>query len=601
MINSSTSEKMYLPDWLIDATKTSSGIEIPYFLTQLNTMWPDLEDRLGINVKSEEGVLNGIAFWENPLRNSSPDIYWPTDNRFPSVCYEDDPKIISDTVLPITKGMMAAKRIRSDLDHFDLSSFKGRLEFIYWRLTLGFKEYRYMRLRPQEIEYLGTPLIRFGEKLKHLPKAAELLPIFFMGDEEISQALESRDVETFEECWKGKRNEIQSIIESAKSYSGEKRLSISASKVESGGVNIIGLPSGQFGIGEDARTATRALLKIGIVPAVCEPPIAIGIAKVEKEWLHDLIVEEPKYKINIITIPAADTLRLFFLQWSNVLQKRYNICAWQWELPKWPDRWERLLNIPDEIWAQSHYVEEMFKKVTKKPVTYMPLAVDKPIFKPKSREYFDIEDNVYTFLSVFDCNSWFKRKNPMCAVKAFQKAFPKNQRGIRLVVKMMNSRPDLEEYRELMRTAALDLRIVVIDEYLTRSDMLALINCADVFVSLHRSEGFGRVIAECMLMGKPVISTNYSGSVDFAFEGTAYVVNGPLIPVQKGDYSVYEGQHWMDPDVEMAAQAMKRCVEDPKETTRIAKCGQAYIEKNHSIEAISERYRQRLAQLGVVD
>ena len=166
---------------------------------------------------------------------------------------------------------------------------------------------------------------------------------------------------------------------------------------------------------------------------------------------------------------------------------------------------------------------------------------------------------------------------------------------------MMNSRPDLQEYRELMRTAALDLRIVVIDEYLTRSDMLALINCADVFVSLHRSEGFGRVIAECMLMGKPVISTNYSGSVDFAFEGTAYVVNGPLIPVQKGDYSVYEGQHWMDPDVDMAAQAMRRCVENPNETTRIAQRGQAYIEKNHSIRAISERYRERLTQLGVVD
>ena len=592
---------MYLPAWLFDATKTSSGIEIPYFLTQLNTMWPDLEDRLGINVKSEEGVLNSIAFWENPLRNSSPDIYWPIDNMFPTVCYEDDPQTAKDTVLPITKGMIAAKRIRTDLNHFDLSSFKGRLEFIYWRLTLGCKEYRYMRLRKEEIKYLYAPLERFGEKLKHLPKAAEILPIFFMNDEKIIQALGLGNVETFEQCWKDKGNEIQSIIESAKSYSDQKKLTTSEGKAESGGVNIIGLPSGQFGIGEDARTATRALLKVGIVPAVCEPPIAIGIAKVEKEWLNHLIVEEPKYKVNIITIPAADSLRLYFLQWSAVLHKRYNICAWQWELPKWPHRWGRLLNIPDEIWAQSHYVEEMFKKVTEKPVTYMPLAVDKPIFSPKSREYFDIEDNVYTFLSVFDCNSWFKRKNPMCAVKAFQKAFPKNQRDKRLVVKMMNSRPDLQEYRELMRTAAQDLRIVVIDEFLTRSDMLALINCADVFVSLHRSEGFGRVIAECMLMGKPVISTNYSGSVDFAFEGTAYVVNGPLIPVQKGDYSVYEGQHWMDPDVEMAAQAMKRCVENPNETTRMAQRGQAYIEKNHSIEAISERYRERLAQLGVID
>ena len=195
---------MYLPAWLFDATKTSSGIEIPYFLTQLNTMWPDLEDRLGINVKSEEGVLNSIAFWENPLRNSSPDIYWPIDNMFPTVCYEDDPQTVKDTVLPITKGMIAAKRIRNDLNHFDLSSFKGRLEFIYWRLTLGCKEYRYMRLRKEEIKYLYAPLERFGEKLKHLPKAAEILPIFFMHDEEIIQALGLGNVETFEQCWKDK-------------------------------------------------------------------------------------------------------------------------------------------------------------------------------------------------------------------------------------------------------------------------------------------------------------------------------------------------------------------------------------------------------------
>jgi glycosyltransferase involved in cell wall biosynthesis len=203
-------------------------------------------------------------------------------------------------------------------------------------------------------------------------------------------------------------------------------------------------------------------------------------------------------------------------------------------------------------------------------------------------------------LSVFDCNSWFQRKNPMCAIRAFQQAFPKGRKDVQLVIKMMNSRADLPEYRELMRTAAQDLRIVVIDQFLSRNDMLALLDCADVFVSLHRSEGFGRVVAECMLMGKPVISTNYSGSVDFAFDGTAYVVDGPLVPLKKGDYSEYEGQHWMDPDVGLAAQAMQRCVDDPSGTAAMALRVQAHVQTHHSIEAVAQRYQARLAQLGVV-
>jgi glycosyltransferase involved in cell wall biosynthesis len=229
----------------------------------------------------------------------------------------------------------------------------------------------------------------------------------------------------------------------------------------------------------------------------------------------------------------------------------------------------------------------------------MPLAVEQPEFTPRSREVFEIPEGPYTFLSVFDCNSWFQRKNPLGAIRAFQKAFPPENRDVQLVVKMMNKRDVMPEYIELMRVAALDPRIFVIDEFLSRSDMLALLDCVDVFVSLHRSEGFGRVVAESMLIGKPVISTNYSGSVDFAYEGTAYVVDGPLVDLKKGDYSEYEGQHWMDPDIGHAAQAMRRCVEDQAGTAAMALRGQKIIQQNHSIEAVSKRYAARLLELGV--
>jgi glycosyltransferase involved in cell wall biosynthesis len=588
-----------IPGWLYDEVMTPSGLKLPYFLTLLNTMWPDLDERLGVHVNTEQGVLNTIAFWENPLRHNSPDINWPVLKAFPSVCYEHDLEIVQDTALPITKGMVAAKKVRSDMGQFDLSNFVGRLQFQNWRLTCGWKEYRYLVLSDKDIEILRAPSTKYNGRLRDLPRIAELLPIYYEPECEISARLQAGDVDTYKDCWLKKKKELWSLVKRAStSQVNSSPTPIIGSNLGSG-INIIGLPSGQFGIGEDARTATRILLKSGFRPAVCEPPIALARATVEKEWLDDLLRAAPENNVNLITMPAADTLRLLFLQWAGALHQHYNICAWQWELPNWPERWKQLLRLPDEIWAQSRFVQKMFQSATDKAVIYMPLAVERPVFKPVSKEYFDLNNQAYTFMSVFDCNSWFQRKNPLCAVRSFQKAFPVARKDVQLVIKMMNSRTDLPEYRELMRTAAMDLRIVVIDQFLNRNDLLALLNCADVFVSLHRSEGFGRVIAECMLMGKPVISTNYSGSLDFAFEGNAYVVDGPLVPVRKGDYSEYEGQQWMDPDVGLASQAMQSCIDDQIKTATMARRGQMYVETHHSIAAVAKRYRQRLLTLGV--
>src|SRR3546814_5890465 len=70
--------------------------------------------------------------------------------------------------------------------------------------------------------------------------------------------------------------------------------------------------------------------------------------------------------------------------------------------------------------------------------------------------------------------------------------------------------------------------------------------CALPIFSLHRSEGFGRGLAEAMYLGKPVIATRYSGNLDFMDERTAYLVDHELVPVQTGEYPFAEGQHWAD-------------------------------------------------------
>ena len=50
---------------------------------------------------------------------------------------------------------------------------------------------------------------------------------------------------------------------------------------------------------------------------------------------------------------------------------------------------------------------------------------------------------------------------------------------------------------------------------LAPEDRHALTACADIVLSLHRGEGFGLVMAEAMLLGKPVVATGWSGNTDY--------------------------------------------------------------------------------------
>lgn len=589
--------------WLLDEVATPAGVPLPYFLTQLLTTWPDLEQKLNIGTHSEDAVLNSIAFWEHPQRKAMPSIHWPAHDQFPAFVREAAKDVRQDAALPITNGALAAWRTRPDLQGFDLSTFLGRQQFVHWQLTLGRHEYRFLAITDSDFAWLQAPCQVFGGRLAHLPNLA-LLSVIFHTTPEIVEQLQSGDVAAYDQWWPWKQVELGALLDGLLNKPSKEKAGFfgewPSGTQTPGGVNVVGLPNGQFGVGEDARTASRALLRAGVETHVCPAPIGALTTVFKPEWTDDLVSSTPRSRTNLICLPAADTYQLLLKGWAPVLAGRYNICAWQWELPVWPGKWQQLLNIPDEIWAQSRFVAEMFSRATDKPVTYMPLSVEKPVFVPRGKAFFGIPDSAFTFLSVFDCNSWIKRKNPMAAVRAFAAAFPPGRDDVRLVVKIMNSQDSIPEYRELLERVATDPRIILIDRFLPRNDMLALIDACDVFVSLHRSEGFGRVIAEAMYMGKAVISTNYSGSVDFAFEGTAYVVNGPLVSLERGDYVEFEGQQWMDPDIGAASEAYRQCVDDPARTRQIAEAGLQQIANHHTIAHISKRYRERLGQLGVV-
>lgn len=338
--------------------------------------------------------------------------------------------------------------------------------------------------------------------------------------------------------------------------------SLSSTQPPAHGVNIFGYLRGQFGLGESARTYARALLAAGYSVALNDIDINLPHSLHESS-LDGYIDTEAPYAINLIFVNPDYLLKALESIGQAKLKGRYTIACWFWELEGIPDDWRWAIDAVDEILVASRFVEEAFRRVTDKPILRVPLPISDGVDSGVTRRDFGLLSDEFIFLTTFDFHSSIHRKNPFAAVAAFRRAFPRGRDNVRLLVKSSNGHQHPELLRHLLSIVVDDPRIIVRDQVLERSHMHALQRCADAYISLHRAEGFGLGLAECMAMGKPVIGTGWSGNLDFMTPGNSCLVEYTLVPVEPGEYPQVEGARWADADVDHAAAFMKRLVDDP--------------------------------------
>ena len=125
-------------------------------------------------------------------------------------------------------------------------------------------------------------------------------------------------------------------------------------------------------------------------------------------------------------------------------------------------------------------------------------------------------------------------------------------------------------------------------------DVVALIAASDCVVSLHRSEGFGLVLAEAMLLGKPVIATAYSGNLDFTTPGNSFLVSYKLQNVGPGNPPYPEHCLWADPCLQDAAHQMRTVYENERLREQRAQAGRELIESRFSPAAVGAAMKERL-------
>lgn len=361
-------------------------------------------------------------------------------------------------------------------------------------------------------------------------------------------------------------------------------------------VNILGYIRGQFGLAESARHYARALIDAGVRVRLYDIDLDLPHGW-EDRSLEAWIGEDIPHGISIIFVNPDYLQQALDKIGRERLKGHYIIACWFWELERVPDAWLPAIGQVDEIMVASEFVEQAFRQATDKPVLRISQPLGELLDSGLQRADFGLEEEKFIFLVSFDFNSWIARKNPYSALQAFRIAFPVERDDVRLLIKSSNGFRHPDKFRELLNAAAIDPRIMVRDEVIDGAHVNALQRCVDAYVSLHRSEGFGLGLAECMRLGKPVIATAWSGNMDFMNEQDSCLVNYQLRPVRKNEYPFWHEQSWAEPDVEHASIYMRRLVDDPAYAARIGACAAMQVRDSLSPQRLATELVAHLEHL----
>ena len=324
------------------------------------------------------------------------------------------------------------------------------------------------------------------------------------------------------------------------------------------GITIAGELARASGLGQGARLMATAARNLGLpVWTIDLPPLVDGATEIE---VPPSTLPPPG--VPLVLHVNAPLLPLALLRLpTSITHDRPIIGYWAWEMPEVPPDWRPALTCVDQIWVPSRFTAAALEPLLPGRVKVVPppLSLVPPIPSALGRAAFGLPPDAVVVLVSFNLASSFARKHPFAAIAAFRGAFGDRPDRI-LLLKIGHPEHAPQDFARLVQMAqAPNIRIET--RTMPAGDSHALTAAADIVLSLHRGEGFGLVMAEAMLMGKPVIATGWSGNTDFMDSTNAILIGYRLAPA-RDDRFVYHGL-WAEPDVAEAAALLRALADDP--------------------------------------
>lgn len=358
------------------------------------------------------------------------------------------------------------------------------------------------------------------------------------------------------------------------------------------GVNLAGYLDATLGLGEAARQVRSAVEAAGAL--VAPLPLAHPSAPREAAGSTTTAQGAPHPVTLVCATPdgmAGARAQLPGAAWDD----RQVIGLWWWEVAQVPGRWVRAFDGVDEVWAGSRFVAELLAAVSPVPVVRMPLPVAEPPVADVTRAQLGLPETGFLVGFAFDHASTLGRKNPLGLIEAFARAFPEDDHaGEQLVVKTLGGDRHPDAHAQLLAAAARHPRVHVVDRHLTGPEKNALIAHLDAYVSLHRAEGFGLTLAEAMLLGTPVVATDYGGSRDFVTSFTGWPVDHRPVAIGPGSDPYPATGEWAEPDLDHAAAVLRELRAQPQEVARRAARARQEVLREHAPAAAGAAMVDRL-------
>jgi glycosyltransferase involved in cell wall biosynthesis len=357
------------------------------------------------------------------------------------------------------------------------------------------------------------------------------------------------------------------------------------------GLAVGGELSRASGLGEGARLMLGGVAQLGLPAWPVDLGTPDGLCAAE---VPQAVSAPPPPGTPLVMHVNGPMLPLAMLQLGRaMLRHRRIIGYWAWELPVAPPAWYAGLKFVHEVWVPSTFTAAALEpllpgriRVVRPPLAALPLTPSR-----LDRAAFGLADDAVVVLVSFNLASSFVRKNPLAAIAAFRTAF--GTRSDRMLLLKVGNPDHFPADFALLRAAVADVPNIRIETRLMPpDDRLALMNVADIVLTMHRSEGLGLVAAEAMMLGKPVVATGWSGNMDFMDHGSAALVPVRLVP-PRDSRGVLEvaGAVWAEPDIAVAAAHLRRLADDPAARAALGESGRLMAHTRFGLETLADALR----------
>ena len=203
------------------------------------------------------------------------------------------------------------------------------------------------------------------------------------------------------------------------------------------------------------------------------------------------------------------------------------------------------------------------------------------------------------------------RKNVATMIKTFLETF--SGRGAKPALLLKTNRVDyslldkeeiLSDIRKIRNKVGGDLpNIYILHGEFTNEELNKINNDPKIkaFVSFTKGEGFGRPLLEQAITGKPVITTNWSGHIDFIRPEYNVLLGGELKPIHESaanKWLLKEAQ-WFNVNTEVATKAMKDVYKHYKKYIENSRKQTKWLKENFSQDKMTEVLKEYMDQINV--